>query len=145
MVEHLEEYVQLSLIKDLPGILLLSSESFLREMYLEKGLSAAQIAAQIVSSKSGVLDALRRFDIPIREPHRPHHGRQSQPKFGQRRVKGRLRNHERERTVIGVIEKLHAEGMSLRQIATTLQEMGIPTKCKGRRWHPEMVRRVLEK
>ena len=33
--------------------------------------------------------------------------------------------------------------MSLRQIANFLSKIGVPTKRRGLRWHPEMVKRIL--
>lgn len=38
---------------------------------------------------------------------------------------------------------MRSQGMSLRSIAKTLNELKVPTKNKGKKWHPEMVRRVL--
>lgn len=126
----------------LPAILLLSSEAFLREEYLKKGLSAAQIAKEVASSKTAVFNALRRLKIPIREAHK-HHGRASQPRYGKKKVRGKLNPHHREEQVIGIIEDLRREGLSLRKIAEVLTKMKIPTKCRGRKWHPQMIQRVL--
>ncbi len=38
-----------------------------------------------------------------------------------------------------------AQGLSLRAIARTLSDLKIPTKLKGKAWHPEMVSRILER
>jgi len=38
---------------------------------------------------------------------------------------------------------LKGKGMGLRQIARTLTQLGIPTKCRDKAWHPEMVKRVM--
>ncbi|MBT4792006.1 MAG: hypothetical protein HON90_10575, partial [Halobacteriovoraceae bacterium] len=34
--------------------------------------------------------------------------------------------------------------LSLRAIARCLDEMKVPTKQRGKKWHPEMVRRILD-
>jgi hypothetical protein len=43
-----------------------------------------------------------------------------------------------------LVKELRGDGLSFRQIARALSKLRVPTKCKGRRWHPEMVRRVLK-
>ncbi|OYZ13513.1 MAG: hypothetical protein B7Y39_17525 [Bdellovibrio sp. 28-41-41] len=35
------------------------------------------------------------------------------------------------------------KGLALRQICEFLSSIGVPTKRRGQRWHPEMVRRIL--
>lgn len=90
-----------------------------------------------------VLDALYDFEIPIREQHY-HHGHPSQPRYGQRYHNNFLDKYKVEQRIIVVIKDLHEQGFSLRKIARILNDMKIPTKCHGKGWHPEMVRRVLE-
>lgn len=127
----------------------LSSITFLSDLYLKKCLSAAQIAKEIVPSdcsdgesprarsgsdrrnkgrhtvsKSSVLNALKRFQIPTRERYKPH---------------------KREEEIIGVIKDLTDKGLSLREVCQILTSTKIPTKNKFRKWHPEMIRRILEK
>lgn len=107
-----------------------------------EGLSARQIASEIFSSKSAVTAALARYQIPPREPHKPH-GHPSQPKYGAKVRKGKVIEHTAEKRVVETVKMLKAEGMSLRRIAAILDHMKIPTKCRGKGWHPEMVKRVL--
>jgi len=107
-----------------------------------EGLSARQIAKEIFSSKMAVLDALVRFGIPIREAHY-HHGHPSQPRFGQKYQKKKLINNREEQRAIRIIKYLRDKGLSMRHIARLLGEMKIATKNQGKRWHPEMVRRIL--
>ena len=121
---------------------LFKNKCFLTQKYVVEGLSARQIAKEIFSSKMAVLDALVRFEIPIREPHY-HHGHPSQPCYGQRYHKHKLIEHKTEQRVIRVVKDLHDKGLSLRQIAKVLNEMKIATKGLGKRWHQEMVRRIL--
>lgn len=121
---------------------LFKNSIFLNQKYVVEGLSARQIAREIFSSKMAVLDALKRFGIPVRAPHY-HHGHPSQARYGQHYRKKKLVEHHVEERVIAIIKELHDKGLSLRQIATILSDMKIVTKCQGKRWHQEMVRRIL--
>ncbi len=123
---------------------LYKDKSFLNQKYLVEGLSIAQIAAQIFSSKDAVRRGLIRHGIPIREAHKSH-GRSAQVPFGQKRQQGRGVPHLGERRVIDAALGLRAQGLSLRQIARFLSQIGVPTKCRGKSWHPEMVERILER
>jgi transposase len=116
---------------------------FLHEKYVILGLSISQIAAEIFSSRATVRDWLIEFGIAIRKPHQPH-GRPSQPKYGTRKVKGQVIPHLAERRVIETVRDLSGQGLSLRAIVKVLQKMEVPTKHRGKKWHPEMVRRILE-
>jgi hypothetical protein len=40
------------------------------------------------------------------------------------------------------IRRMHVDGLSIRQIAETLNAVGVPAK-RGGRWHPTTVARVL--
>jgi hypothetical protein len=108
-----------------------------------EGLSLAQIADQIFSSKEAVRSGLLAAGIPVREPNIPHNGRQSQPRFGQRRIKGKTVEQKTERRVIDAIREMYANGLPLRAIARCLDQMQISTKCRGKKWHPEMIKRIL--
>lgn len=54
-----------------------------------------------------------------------------------------MRQCQSEQRVVLIIKELHEKGLSLREIAKILEEMKIVTKNLGRRWHQEMVRRIL--
>lgn len=118
-------------------------EFFLTQKYVKEGLSARQIAFEISSSKTSVLNALRYYGIPIRESHKPH-SHPSQTKFGEKIRKGKAVPHFAEKRAIDTVKLLKAEGLSLRKISAVLNEMKIPTKQRGKSWHPEMVRRILK-
>ena len=90
-----------------------------------------------------MLAALREFNIPIRDPHKPH-GNHFQLRYGVKRIKVRLSNHQSEAQVIETIKKLRTDGLTYRRICEILIDMGVPTKNRFRKWHPEMVRRILE-
>jgi hypothetical protein len=89
-----------------------------------------------------VLDALHRFGIPVRKPHH-HNGNPSQLRYGHKFEKQKLVDNTKEQRIIELVQKLHAQGLSLRQIAKILSDMKVATKNRGRRWHQEMVRRIL--
>ena len=122
---------------------LYKDQSFLQKKYSEEGLSVTQIAAQIFSSKSAVRENLKRFEIPLREPHRPH-GRPGCPRFGQRMQRGKVVTNRMEQKVIEAGLEMRKQGLSLRQIARFLSKVGVPTKQWGVSWHPQMVKRLLD-
>ena len=107
-----------------------------------EGLSIRQIADEFLSSKEAVRIALINAGIALREKSKPH-GRQSQAKYGQRRVNGKIVDYKKEQKVIVSAQQMWAQGLSLRQIAKNLSAIGAPTKSDGKKWHPEMVRRIL--
>ena len=71
------------------------------------------------------------------------HGRQSQPKYGQRKIKGTVVEYKLEQKIIRAVAQMWEQGLSLRQIAKNLSAIGMPTKCNGKKWHPQMVKRLL--
>ncbi|WP_156865066.1 hypothetical protein [Pajaroellobacter abortibovis] len=115
---------------ELPRRLLPSSRRFLLDPYVKRELSARQIAGGTVSSKSTVLNALRYFGIPIREPPHPY-GQNSFPSFWLRKDPWKIRVYPKEQNIIAVIEQLHAEGMSLKDITGLLTKMKIHTAHNG--------------
>lgn len=66
------------------------------------------------------------------------------PKYGQMASNKSLVEVEDEQRVIHLVGDMRRDGMTLRQIATNLNEMCIPTKY-GRDWHAESVRRTIWK
>lgn len=111
--------------------------------YVLQGHSLAQIASQHLCSKDTVARVLRGNGGTLREPHR-HHGRPSQPAYGWNLKDGELQQDLPEQRVIKAVLDLRQAGMSLRQIARYLDDVGIPTKLYGITWHPEMVSRILK-
>jgi hypothetical protein len=103
-----------------------------------------QIAREFLSSKEAVRKGLMDFGIPLREKGKAH-GHESQLRFGLKRKNGNvIVEVQHEQRVIRVARDLHDKDLSLREIAKTLSTMGIPTKCNGARWHPQMVSRILD-
>jgi hypothetical protein len=120
------------------------NKDVLHQKYIIEGLSLSQIASEILSSKAAVRKGLIDSGIPLRKPHQPH-GRQSQVRFGTIRRVGKLIELKHEQRIIQTARDLHDKGLSLREIASTFDTMGIATKCKGKKWHPQMISRILKR
>ena len=116
---------------------LFHSEFVLHQKYVVEGLSIRQIADEFLSSKEAVRVGLMNAGIPLREKSKLH-GRPSQVKYGQRSAKGRVVDFEKEKKIILSVKQMWDQGLSLRQIAKNLSAMGVPTKCDGKKWHPEI-------
>lgn len=114
----------------------------LHQKYIVEGLSIRQIASQFLSSKEAIRIALHEHGIPLRKKSLPH-GRPSKSKYGENIIKGKLQNYVPEQRIIKAIKEMKSQGLSLRQIAKNLSTMKIPTKENGKKWHPEMVKRIL--
>lgn len=118
------------------------SKTFLEEKYVKNGRSIAQIAAEILSSKAAVREALIEFGIPLRQQGKPGL-RPAQVPYGFKRSNGLLVPHLGEQRVIESVKKMSNDGLSYRKICDFLTSVGVPTKNQGKGWQPEMIRRVL--
>jgi hypothetical protein len=49
-----------------------------------------------------------------------------------------------DQQIISAIEDLKADGMTLRQIAQRMSVLRIPSKNGKVKWHPMMVKRILD-
>ncbi len=116
------------------------SKAFLEENYLKKGRSIAQIAAQILSARAAVRDALIEFELPLKTRVKPGL-RPAQVPYGYLRSDDLP--HLGEQRVIQSVRKMSNDGLSYRQICEFLTSVGVPTKNQGKGWQPEMIRRVL--
>ena len=119
-------------------------KTFLTQKYATEGRSIAQIAKQIFSSRATIRRALIGFGIKPRQRGKPDL-RPAQVPYGYRMSDGLMVPHLGEQRVLSVIQKMHAKGMTLRQICDFLSGIGVPTKRRGQRWHPEMVSRILKR
>ena len=52
--------------------------------------------------------------------------------------------HVGEQRVIKMVKDFREDGLSLRRIAKLLTKFGVPTKNHAKKWHPEMIRRLLQ-
>ena len=116
---------------------------YLHQKYVVEGLSLRQIAAENFTSTDVIRGLLVRFELPIRPAHATG-VRNASARFGTKRRQGKLVENLAEVRVINAIKEMQTQGMTLRQIATFLSQVGVPTKQRGKSWHPEMVRRALK-
>jgi len=88
------------------------SPQFLKEKYLNEGLSASQIAAYCRCSKTFILTRLRKFGIERR------YGHTRQVPFGEKLIKsGAIIPYAKELKIAEQIVKMRKEGKSFNQIA----------------------------
>lgn len=115
---------------------------YVHQKYVTEGLSVGQIALQCRVSKEAIRKAVKDSGIGLRRPHK-HHGHPSQPRYGERISQGKAVPHMAEMRVVRAVADMHKDGLTLRQIAAYLDKIGVPTKNRGKKWHPEMVNRIL--
>ena len=111
--------------------------------YEQKGLSLRQIAAKKVHSRNTISKLLKDAGVQLRATGQAH-GNPSQLKFGYRKEKGRIVAHKGEQQIIGAIKDFRIEGLTFRQIAHRMTALRIPSKNGKLKWHPMMVKRVLD-
>jgi len=117
--------------------------SSLHLKYHEKGLSLRQISAEIFHSRHAISEVLKAGGVSLRASSQGH-GNPSQLKYGYRKKNGAVVPHLGEQQVVGAIKDLRNEGMTFRQIAQRMTVLRIPSKNGKMRWHPMMVKRVLD-
>lgn len=130
----------ISSIKTLPDHL---NYRVLHEKYVEKRLSVREIARQLSSSKTTILDALKKLDIPLRL--RNSSERPSNPPYGLRHHKGLFVEDKAETRVIQkIIIPKYQHGEALTAIARFLDAQGIKSKT-GTHWHHQVIRAILRR
>jgi IS30 family transposase len=111
--------------------------------YQQKGLSMRQIAAQKVHSRSTIQKNLKRADVRLRAPGH-NYGNPAQLKFGYKKREGKVIPHEGERLIVEAIKDFRADGLTYRQIAQRMTALNIPTKNGKVKWHPMMIKRIID-
>lgn len=111
--------------------------------YVENGLSLRQIAAKKFHSRQVISETLKASEVRLRAPGQ-RHGNPSQLKFGYRKEAGSVVAHMGEQQVIAAIKDLRSEGMTMRQIAQRMTGLRIPSKNGKLRWHPMMIKRIID-
>lgn len=124
---------------DLPPLKPTLSESFLKEKYLQEGLSSKEIAALTFSSRSTVTNYLKRYGIPLKKLTRRTDGGH---RFGFRRYSGRSIQLKKEHEVINKIKLYRENGYSYQKIADLLNKQSIDTKMKKGFWYSKVVRQI---
>ncbi len=87
---------------------------------------------------------LKEIGVEFRE-HGQHHGRPAQVRYGQKIRCGRTESHLGELRVIKAVMEMQEGGLSLRKIAKVLTNFKVPTKCRGKKWHPQMIKRIVDR
>ena len=90
-------------------------------------------------SHSIVLTAIGRYDISKKESKRKRKG---QIPFGFEYINYQLLKKKDEQEIIRIIRQLKGSGLSLRKIASKLNNELIPTKNNGI-WHANTIRKIL--
>lgn len=119
-------------------------KDFLHQKYVLEGLSIAQIANQILSSREAIRMSLIEHGIK-RKPQGKPGLRLAQVPYGYKRLNGLLTPHLGEQRVIQSVRKMSNDGLSYRKICDFLTSVGVPTKNRGKGWQPEMIRRLLNR
>jgi hypothetical protein len=132
----------ISSITQLAPIKSLKNEDFLRQKYLEEGLSLQEIAAEAVFSWKTVRRHLLCNKVPLKPKDRL---RKEQIKFGFERVEGQLQKNENEQATLRLMFDLRNQGLTIREIVKTLNESNTPTRTAGGRWHVKTVLKCLAK
>ena len=102
-------------------------------------MSAREISRVAAASRSGVLNALDRFGIP---PHINGHLRIGPLPFGFDYQGHQLVTNSTEQAAIRMMREQRTNGLSLREIASKLNSMLMPTK-QGGVWQANTVRVIL--
>jgi hypothetical protein len=117
----------------------LRSKSYLAQLYTGRHLSARQIARLAEVSRSTALAALSRCGIPKNDRNRTHPG---QLPFGYDYRNYSLVKNQAEQGMIRLMGEARAAGLSLRQIASQLNQLLVPNKDGGT-WKANTVRGIL--
>ncbi|MGZ3742810.1 MAG: hypothetical protein ACXWRE_03720 [Pseudobdellovibrionaceae bacterium] len=100
-----------------------------------------EIAAQTLSSRKTVRRYLMHYQIPLRPPDRVI----SEPeRFGTRRVNGVLIDSPAELRAIEQMKLLRTQGHSYREIVVIMNDLKIPCRKRGAKWHVKTVFSCLQ-
>lgn len=120
------------------------NRELLHQKYVIENLSASEIAAQFLSSRSTVLKYLKLHGIPVRGTGKGIRKKRNLA-YGKRIVNRQEVAHQREQEIIRKMRSLRAEGLSYWKIASVLNAWRIPTKGKKAKWHARSVQQILDR
>ncbi len=123
-------------IEQLAPIKSLKNEDFLRQKYLEEGLSLQEITAETVSSWKTVRRHLMFSNIPIRKSDLRFKPIQ---RFGMAVVDGEIAISQMEQQALKRLKSLRSSGLSYRKIVETINQEKVPCRKSGGRWHIKTV------
>ena len=118
---------------------------FLRQKYLEEGLSTQQIADLVGSARSTVSRNLKAFKIRLRSEDEARKLHKVRVPYGQRLENGKAVPCKSEQEVITMIKNLRDKEMGLQAIADFLNATGIKTKTRKAKWQAATVWYILNK
>ncbi len=118
------------------------TESFLKEKYLQEGLSSKEIASLVFSSRATVTNYLKKYGIPLKKVTRRTNGGH---RFGFRNYGGRSIRMKKEQEVINLIRSYRENGYSYQKIADLLNEQKIETKMRKGFWYSKVIRQIYLK
>ncbi|MBI4040967.1 MAG: recombinase family protein [Deltaproteobacteria bacterium] len=99
------------------------------------------VAHSFNHSKSFVLGLLKQYKISLRPKH-DNVGKNPNQPFGYQIYHGKRCKDKNKQKTIDLIRNLHTAGQSFRQICYELYLQDI-TRRKGGKWHPQMIKRIL--
>ena len=122
-------------------IKLFKNERFLREKYVDEGLSIREIASLCFSARSTIAENLKGFAIELRPQDDAMNT--GQVAYGRKRLKRNDVEHKRELETLAKIQELRRQGFSYHKIAAILNAMEVPTKNR-KKWHGTTVMNILK-
>lgn len=120
----------LSIISSIYPVFPNLSKAVLHQKYVEEGLSIRQIAAQMMSSKTTVREALIHFGIPLRATG----GRLRTIPYGLKVQGGEIVPYVKEQKALVLMKKRREAGQSFGAIARELNTKGFRSKSGHGKW-----------
>jgi DNA-binding CsgD family transcriptional regulator len=114
-------------------------EFFLKQKYLEEGLSSSEIAKITFSSRPTITKRLKQYGIPLKKITRRDDGSHV---FGYRKFGGKAIELKKEQEVIELIKSHRASGYSYQKIADIMNTNGIETKMRRGFWYSKVIRQI---
>jgi hypothetical protein len=116
------------------------SEIFLKEKYIEEGLSSKEIASLTFSSRPTITKKLKQFNIPLKRYTRRINGPHV---YGFRKYNGKSIELKKEQEVIEMLNFYRMNGYSYQRIADIFNQQNINTKTKKGFWYSKTIRAVF--
>ncbi len=120
----------------------------LRELYLEKGLSSNQIAAELGVCKSAILTRLRAIGVREKAGSKtnPENYRHHEPPYGYRVQDGKLVPNKKELLICRLVIELRTrKGWALAEIASELTKRGYVNRRGAASWHHHSVNQIFKR
>jgi hypothetical protein len=106
-------------------------------------MAGQTVITRTFHSRSAIQKNLKRADVRLRAPSHGH-GNPAQLRFGFKKKEGIVSSHKGEQLIIEVIKDFRDDGLTFRQIAQRMAALNIPSKNGKKKWHPMMVKRIID-